>query len=161
MKYGRLGAGIAVCAVIGSMTTAVANPRFDRDSWVLSQERLFGHRTSDVVADQFPLKITDVRIEDFQPERKEQPSIILKFHATNESASTLTSIVLAISLIESPEQERRGVAPEVLAGPFIVRGEVVLEPGYTADYEMVLRNISRDCGCAAEVRVLSLRSLHR
>jgi hypothetical protein len=159
MKDGRLGAGLAVCAVIGSITTAVANPRIDRDSAVLRQERLPGHRTSDVTAEQCPLKITDVRIENHPPERKGQPSLILKFHAANESASTLTSIVFAISLIEAHVQEQRAVSPKVLAGPFIVRGDVVLEPRYSADYEMILRNISRDCGCAAEVRVLSLRYL--
>ena len=161
MKYGRLGAGISVCALIGSMATAVANPGIDRDSSVLSQERLSRHRTNDLTADQFALKISDVRLEDLQPERNGQPSLILKFHAANESASTLTNIVFAISLIEPPAQAHRGVSPDLVAGPFIVRGDVVLEPGYTADYEMVLRNISRDCGCEAEIRVLSLRSRPR
>ena len=36
---------------------------------------------------------------------------------------------------------------------------MVLDPGYTADYEILLRNISATCRCAANVRVLSFRSI--
>jgi hypothetical protein len=44
-------------------------------------------------------------------------------------------------------------------GPFTIRGEVVLEAGYSLNYEMLLRSFSSDCYCMPNVEVVSVRSL--
>jgi hypothetical protein len=104
-----------------------------------------------------PVGIAKVRLDPPPPWEKENAAV-LKFQMSNGSSSTLADIVFEVSIVE----ERRGqleTPRRVLAGPFAIRGTSVLDPGYTADYEILLRNISTPCGCAANVRVLSFRSI--
>ena len=103
-----------------------------------------------------PLGIAKVRLDPPPPGVKEN-SAVLKFQMSNVSSSPLTDIVFEVSIVEEPQQAHFDTARQVLAGPFTIRGKVVLGPGYTADYEILLRNISRTCKCAANVRVLSFR----
>ena len=76
---------------------------------------------------------------------------------SNVGSSTLADIVFEVSIVEEPQQEHFEIARRVLAGPFTIRGKIVLDPGYTADCEILLRNISPTCKCAANVHVLSFR----
>lgn len=78
---------------------------------------------------------------------------------SNGSSTTLADIVLEVSIVEERRRGHVDTPRRVLAGPFAIRGTTVLDPGYTADYEILLRNISATCRCAANVRVLSFRSI--
>ena len=102
------------------------------------------------------LKVENVRLE--APVREEaSPSTILKFDVVNGTSAPLTDLVLEISILEKS-------APTELAGraivrPFKIRGSVVLQAGYTINYEMLLRNLSSDCRCIANVDVVSVHWL--
>ena len=102
------------------------------------------------------LGIAKVRLDPPPPWENEN-SAVLKFQMSNGSSSTLTDIVFEVSIVEEPQHEHFDTARRVLAGPFTIRGKIVLDPGYTADCEILLRNISPTCRCAANVRVLSFR----
>jgi hypothetical protein len=105
-----------------------------------------------------PLGIARVRLDPPPPgERKN--AAILKFRMSNRSSSTLADIVFEVSIVEERRRGHLDRPRRVLAGPFAITGTIVLDPGYTADYEILLRNISAPCRCAANVRVLSFRSM--
>jgi hypothetical protein len=105
-----------------------------------------------------PLGIAKVRLDPPPPGEKEN-SAVLKFQMSNVGSSTLTDIVFEVSIVEEPQHEHFDTARRVVAGPFAIRGKIVLDPGYTADCEILLRNMSPTCTCAAKVRVLSFRSI--
>jgi len=44
-----------------------------------------------------------------------------------------------------------------LAGPFLIRANAVLGPGFTMNCEVLLRNLTAPCECDAEIRVISVR----
>ena len=105
-----------------------------------------------------PLGIAKVRLD--PPPPREENSAVLKFQMSNGGSNTLTDIVFEVVIVEEHEREQHPNTPNwVIAGPFVIRGKFVLNPGYTADCEILLRNISSNCSCAANVRVLSFRSI--
>ena len=104
-----------------------------------------------------PVRVENVRLE-VAPPTEAVPSTILKFDVTNASSKRLTDLLLEISITEKSSDPV--LAPRrTLVRPFKVRGNVVLESGYTINYEMLLRQFSSDCECVANVDVLSVRSL--
>ena len=105
-----------------------------------------------------PLGIAKVRLDPPPPEEKEN-SAVLKFQMSNAGSSTLTNIVFEVVIVDEREREHPNTPNRVIAGPFAIRGKIVLDPGYMADFEILLRNISPTCSCAANVRVLSFRSI--
>lgn len=105
-----------------------------------------------------PLGLGKVRL-DSPPPWENENSAVLKFQMSNGSSSTLTDVVFEVSIVEELRRGHLDTPRRVLAGPFAIRGKIVLHPGYTADYEILLRNISPTCRCAANVRVLSFRSI--
>jgi hypothetical protein len=104
------------------------------------------------------LGITKIRLDPPEPGEQEN-SAVLKFQMSNESSSTLTDIVFEVSIVEDAQRGQLDTPRRLLAGPFAIRGKIVLDPGYTADCDILLRNISPMCRCAANVRVLSFRSI--
>ena len=78
---------------------------------------------------------------------------------SNVHSTRLTDIVFEVSIVEEPDHEHVHVARRVVGGPFVIRGKFVFDPGDTADCEILLRNMSATCRCAAKVRVLSFRSI--
>jgi hypothetical protein len=102
------------------------------------------------------LRIENVRLE--APVHAEaSPSTLMKFDVVNRSSTPLTDLVLEISILEKPAlTERSG---RVLVRPFTIRGNVILQAGYTINYEMLLRNLSSDCRCIANVDVVSVHWL--
>ena len=113
---------------------------------------------TEVPAQASPLGIAKVRLD--SPPPGEENSAVLKFQLSNRGSNTLTDIVFEVVIVEEREREQRPNTPiRIIAGPFVIRGTFVLDPGYTADCELLLRNISSTCSCAANVRVLSFRSV--
>ena len=104
------------------------------------------------------LGIAKIRLDPPEPGEQEN-SAVLKFQLSNESSITLTDIVLEVSIVEEARRGQPETPGRVLAGPLAIRGKFVLDAGYTADCEILLRNISPMCRCAPKVRVLSFRSL--
>jgi hypothetical protein len=107
-------------------------------------------------AEKSPLGIAEVWLDHAPPE--EGNAAVLKFHMSNAGSTGLTDIVFEVSIVEEPRHEQVDTR-RVLAGPFVIRGKFVLDPGNTADCEILLRNMSPTCGCAAKVRILSFRSI--
>ncbi|MET0214023.1 MAG: hypothetical protein ABW292_13515 [Vicinamibacterales bacterium] len=64
---------------------------------------------------------------------------------------------MEISILETPALTE--VADRTLVRPFKIRGHVVLQAGYTVNYEMLLRNLSPDCRCIANVDIVSVHWL--
>lgn len=104
------------------------------------------------------LRIARVRLDPPPPGEKEN-SAVLKFQLSNGISTTLADIVLEVSIVEELWPGHMDKPRRILAGPFTIRGTIVLDPGHTADYEIFLRNISATCRCAANVRVLSFRPI--
>jgi hypothetical protein len=104
------------------------------------------------------LKIEHVRLEP-PPSTESLPSTLLKFDVLNESSGRLTDLVLEVSIVEKPTLADSSLRPRVLVGPFTIQGDVILESGYTINYEMLLRNFSSDCYCLATVEAVSARSV--
>ena len=107
-------------------------------------------------AEKSPLGITGVWIDHAPSE--EENAAVLKFHMSNAGSTLLTNIVFEVSIVEEARHEHVDTR-RVLAGPFVIRGKFALDPGNTADYEILLRNMSPACRCAAKVRILSFRSI--
>jgi hypothetical protein len=105
-----------------------------------------------------PLGIAKVRFDPPPPGEKDS-SAVLKFQMSNGSSSTLTDIVFEVSIVEELRRGHLDTPRRALAGPFAIRGTMVLDPGYTADCEILLRNMPPNCRCAAKVRILSFRSI--
>lgn len=104
-----------------------------------------------------PVDIAAVRLG-FPPPGEENAAL-LKFRMSNVHSTRLTDIVFEVSIVEEPHHEHVDITRRVVGGPFVIRGKFVLDPGDTADCEILLRNMSPTCRCAAKVRVLSFRSI--
>jgi hypothetical protein len=102
------------------------------------------------------LRVDNVRLE--APAHAEaSPSTLLKFDVFNGASAPLTDLVLEISILEKPALTE--LSGRALVRPFKIRGNVVLQAGYTVNYEMLLRNLSSDCRCIATVDVVSVHWL--
>ena len=102
----------------------------------------------------------DIHVEDIKfvppPADAPQPSALLKFSVVNESGSSVSDLVIAITVRETPNDE--GDTPRALVGPFTVGGHATIEVGYSVEYALLLRNLMPDCRCQAEVKVMSART---
>jgi hypothetical protein len=87
------------------------------------------------------------------------PATTLKFDLLNTTQHRLTEIVVEISVTEKPSQEPALTLNRMLVRPFKLQGDVILEPGHLVEFEVLLRRLSADCECAANVRVVSVRFL--
>ena len=104
------------------------------------------------VAAPAPVKIRHVHLK--PAAGVETPATLLEFDMLNDSVDPVTDVVVQISIAEKSADHQ---PPHVVAGPFTIKGEAVLEPGYTIQYQMIMRNLSSDCDCVANVGVLSAR----
>ena len=103
------------------------------------------------------LRVENVRLEAAPPIETE-PATLVKFDLVNVSSQRLTDLVLEISVMEKPAPDP--LTPrQTLVHPFQIRGNAILESGYTIAYEMQLRHFASDCNCVANVEVLSFRPL--
>jgi hypothetical protein len=104
------------------------------------------------------LRINNVRLEAAPPDAP-KPSAILRFGLLNDGSMRVTDVLIHIVIVETGDVDDQASSASVIVGPFTIRGNVTIEAGYTVHYEMLLRNLSSDCGCVARVRVLSSRPL--
>lgn len=122
--------------------------------------RLRNHQTPIVtvpVARASTLRIKNVRLE-AAPRSAQKPSAVLKFDMVNEGSRMLTDVLVEIAILKRELPDTEVGAPRVIVGPFTIRGNVTIDSGYTVNYEMLLRNFSADCGCVANVVVVSARA---
>lgn len=105
------------------------------------------------------LRVENVRLEAV-PETDTEPATLVTFDVVNVGAQRLTDVLLEISVRERPAPVPRTLTPpRTLVHPFQIRGDAILESGYTITYEMQLRHFSSDCECVAYVDVLSARAV--
>ena len=126
---------------------------------LVSQARLT-NTASEVSSKQLAaLRVERVRLEAAAVISAE-PASALKFDLVNTTQHRLTEVVVEISIADKSSPEP---APEtttrMLVRPFKLQGDVILEPGYSVGFDVLLRRLSADCECAANVRVVSFRFL--
>jgi len=100
--------------------------------------------------------VENVRLEAPDPPET-SPSTLLRFDVSNGSSTALTDLVLQVFILE--KRVSTNCPGKALVRPFKIQERVVLQAGYTLNYEMLLRNLSSDCRCIATVDVVSARWL--
>jgi hypothetical protein len=104
------------------------------------------------------LRVVDVRLA-AAAEPAPIPSAVLKFDLVNQGFVTVSDVSLEVTIFERSSTDAEVFAPpRVVAGPFTIRGDVDLRAGYTVNYEMLLRNMSADCDCVANVAIVGGRA---
>jgi hypothetical protein len=98
------------------------------------------------------VRVGNIRFE-APPPTVAQPAVLLKFEIVNDGLEPLTDPLIRISVTEK-ELADRVTPPRVIVQPFFVRGTPVIAPGYSIDYQMLMENLSVDCGCVANVTVV-------
>lgn len=156
---GRAWAVIGVMAVIGVIARSAEPTAMPRTLPIVSGAQQCPDSTSKANSAVCDLRIADVHLE-APPDPETGPAAVLRFDLFNAGHLRVTDITLQIRIIALQEPAETG-ARRVLAGPFAVRGFATIEPGYTFQYELLLRNVPSDCRCAAEVSVLSARAVPR
>lgn len=100
------------------------------------------------------LKVRNLRLDEPAVEVS-KPAVILKFDLLNDSPGRVTDVMIEIAIVEKPS---RNPGPRrLVAGPITMRGYATIEPGYTVEYKVLLRNLSSDCACEPQVSVVSAR----
>jgi hypothetical protein len=105
--------------------------------------------------DRLPLQIDNVRFE--AGSHPDESAVLLKFDVSNTSPRTLTRPLLEITIFEKTSAAVLPKLRRALAGPFLLRAETVLEPGFIMTCELLLRNLTAPCRCDAEVTLVSVR----
>jgi len=102
-----------------------------------------------------PLSVRNLRLGRMPP-IDTLPASLLVFDLCNEGQRPLTDVVVRVVIAD-----RRGLAKgsRPLVGPLTIRGKVVLRQGYALNYGLLFRNLSSECACEAQVKVVSARSL--
>jgi len=134
------------------MVARAANDVRPKSTGVIAGDdaRSSGERVAPVSAPA-PVKIRHVHLK--PAPGVEAPATLLEFDMLNDSLEPVTDVVVQISIVEKATSQQ----PHVVAGPFTIKGETVLQAGYTIKYQMIMRNLSSDCDCLANVGVLSAR----
>jgi hypothetical protein len=100
------------------------------------------------------LKVRNLRLDEPAVEVS-RPAVILKFDLLNDSPSRVTDVLIEIAIVE--KLSRNPGPRRLVAGPITMRGYATIEPGYTVEYKVLLRNLSSDCACEPQVSVVSAR----
>ena len=100
------------------------------------------------------LRVSNIRLEP-EPDAEAEPSAFLRFNVENYGITQLTDVVLRIAVYTDPDDP---ALTRAVLKPFTLRTEATLEPGYSVDYEMRLRNLSARCQCVPKVEVVSARA---
>jgi hypothetical protein len=104
------------------------------------------------------LRVHRIRLE-AGPAAAPSPSSTLKFEMLNDGASRLRNIVVEVSVVKRVREVEPKLPAEVVVRPFIVRENVVLQPGYSIEYEVRFQNLAPDCDCVPRVDVVSVEAL--
>ena len=138
---------VAVGAAVVCLSARVFEPRLGAATISIS--------TATPSKNTLPIQIGNVRFE--AGPHPDTSAVLLKFDVSNTSPRTLTRPLLEITIFEKAST---AVPPKVrlaLAGPFLLRAETVLEPGFIMTCELLLRNLSAPCQCDAAVSLVSVR----
>jgi hypothetical protein len=107
------------------------------------------------------LRVRNIRLVPADP-IGDVPTLNVKFEVRNEGTAPLTEIIVEVRVVDRLSAQGADRAPPAtIAGPFTIRGRVILDPGFSMNYEMRLRNLTPECGCRANVSVSSARVADR
>jgi hypothetical protein len=84
------------------------------------------------------------------------PASLLAFDLCNEGPRPLTDVVVRVVIAD---KSGLAVGRRPLARPLMLRGKAVLRQGYALRYSLLFRNLSSECACEPQVKVLSARQL--
>lgn len=104
------------------------------------------------------LRVSHVRLG-APPADVPKPASVLKFDMLNDGDLRVTDVHIQIAIVQKERPAADRTPPRVIVGPFTISGHATIEAGYTVNYEMLLRNLSNDCECQPDVRVVSARQL--
>jgi hypothetical protein len=166
-RYARLGyrlhlqfipksqSSIAICAAVLTLSDVV-------DADVPATRAAFdgglrSERSADITPPPSTLRIRNVRLV-AAPASVTQPSAVLKFEMANEGPQPVTDTLVEIVITEQQRGESEALNPKTIVGPVTIEGKNIIEAGYTLEYQMLLRNLSAECECVANVAVLSARA---
>lgn len=102
------------------------------------------------------VRIAHVRVE-AAGDVEGEPASLLMFTVENGGDLTLRDVDIEIAFLERVPVGEADADPRVVVGPFTIRMNRALESGYSASYELLLKNLSADCGCVPRVIVTSAR----
>ncbi|MGE0705438.1 MAG: hypothetical protein AB7F99_13610 [Vicinamibacterales bacterium] len=103
------------------------------------------------------LRISDVQVE-ATVVPQQQPASRLTFTVVNDSDVPMGDVSIEIAFLERlPTADRASLNPRIVVGPFVVHMDATLKSGFSANYELVLRNLTEDCACEPRVLVISGR----
>jgi hypothetical protein len=87
----------------------------------------------------------------------DESALLLKFNLSNTSPHAVARPLIEVTILGKAGV---GVQPKTrprLAGPFLLRADTTLEPGFTMTCELLLCNLTAPCDCDVEVSVVSVR----
>jgi hypothetical protein len=151
---------LALTVISGSMVRAASTGRRPDDR---SKVRLLPAQPpiDSIALEAAALRVRNVRLVAADP-IGDVPSLNVKFEVRNEGTSPLTEIIVEIRVLDRLSADGADRDPAAtIAGPFTIRGRAILDPGFSMNYEMRLRNLTPDCGCRASVSVNSARVADR
>lgn len=102
------------------------------------------------------VRIADVHVE-AAGDVEGEPASLLMFTVENGGDVTLRDVDIEIAFVERVPVGDPNADPRVVVGPFTIHMNRALESGYSASYELLLKNLSADCGCVPRVIVTSAR----
>lgn len=154
----------AICAGVLALSVTIQADGISRAGRLVTSPELSGlrNRSSRIVTTPegpaSTLRIKNVRFEAAPPSAP-KPSAVLKFDILNDGSLRLTDVIVEIAILEREPFHNEAIAPRVMVGPFTIRGDVIIESGYTVNYEMLLRNFTADCKCVATVGIVSAHAV--
>jgi hypothetical protein len=86
-----------------------------------------------------------------------EPLVLRSIYPVN--TSTFGDLLIEVAIVEKLSAPGDPALTRAVAGPFKVKGHVTVEPGYTMQFDMLLKNVSSECACVATVRVVSARTI--
>jgi hypothetical protein len=113
-------------------------------------------QTPDVLTPTLALRVQNITLEPTLP-MNGVPTAMLSFDVLNAGGVDLSRIVVEVVVLETSVPSRLGDPPTVLAGPFTIIGTRTLSSWQSLHFGLVLRNLSSECDCTANVKVVSAR----
>ena len=83
------------------------------------------------------------------------PNATLSFEILNAGEDDVSQIVVEVEVTEKTISSSYSVRPKVIAGPYTLIGRNKLMATHTWHVTDVLRNLTSDCACTANVTVVS------
>jgi hypothetical protein len=107
-------------------------------------------RLADELTPTLALRVQNITLEPTLP-MNGAPTAMLSFEVLNAGGVDLSRIVVEVVVLERAVSSWLDGPPKVLAGPFTLIGTRTLSSWQSLHFGLVLRNLSSECDCTANV----------